>query len=120
MPDTVPPHLMTEARLNASKSFGLASRLPFTHPEAAAPEVRREVPIPISAPERALALVGQAVSGRQWLVLQLPGGAVRCEGEEALCRATASRLAGEEGGAFAVFQPRACARPETTVQTEEL
>lgn len=66
-----------------------------------------------------LKLVGKPIDGRSWIVLQLPGGSVRCDGTEDGCRAEARHLASTEAGEFAVFQPRGISRPVTQV-TEEL
>lgn len=135
MPDQLPDHIMTPDRAAWARSIGLAQSIPKLIPEA----VARPVVTPHAGSGSALAdavdrpahplaaldgvaglqLVGETISGRQWIVMQMPGGKVRASGTEALMRDIARELAKAESGSFAVFQPRGITRPETTV-TEEL
>lgn len=144
MPDIVPPHLMNEGRLGWARGLslgqaraydalpeperdlaaeelvaaGIVAPIPDTIPSAITPlaglSPRPSVPV---APQ----IVGQVITGRQWIVCQLPDGRVRASlDEERTAWAEAERLATDESGEFAVFQPRGMARPQTTVTKELL
>lgn len=121
---------MTPERLHASTQFSVASRIPFTHPETLKPDTDPAPigpdpaqPSPPVVPRAAVApaLVGIAITGREWVVMQVPGGAVRgVKPMETEARALARALALEEGGAFGIFQPKGIIRPQTTVIEEPI
>lgn len=135
--DELPAHLMNADRMAWASSIGLAQRLPHA---AKAPEIdyaREELiragilapdgeavspdaPSPRTLVPRAVQLVGEPITGRDWVVLQLPGGQVRGMGDEATAREKARVLATAEAGSFAVLQPRAIVQPQTTVTEEAL
>lgn len=108
---------MNADRTAWAKGLGLAQRLAHDPTEQAKEAASIEGPAPAGAP--GLSIVGTTVTGRDWLLVQLPGGVIRHAGNESHARAEARRLAAEEGGEFGVFQPRGISRPQTTV-TEEL
>lgn len=118
---------MNAERLRESRRLGVASAIPFTNPQAAADATPLNHTPPITVeqtqvvvPKPALAVVGQTVTGRGWLVLQLPSGGIRAEKDTEMgAREEARRLAKDESGEFGVFQPRGISRPHTTV-TDEL
>ena len=125
MSDTVSPLHMTEARLEGLKSFSVAARIPYTNPEVLKPHqpeagtphpLEEAKPVAIPRPQ----IVGRTITGREWIVMQLPSGGVRGSYQtEDEARFTARDLAAKESGEFGVFQPRGISRPQTTV-TEEL
>jgi hypothetical protein len=130
--EAFPKERMTPERLEVSKSFGLASRLQFTHPE---PEPTPEPVQPhITSVDqlaavgtagkvesaRQLALVGQTIGGRECVVLQVPGGQVRYEGIEEGATEAARRLAGEESAAFVVMRPLRVCQPQTIINEDVL
>lgn len=117
--DAVPPHLMNEERRAWASSLGLAQRLAYDPTEQAKEAASIAAPPPSISVAPSLSIVGTTVTGRDWLLVQLPGGVIRHAGHETEARAEARRLAAEEGGEFGVFQPRGISRPQTTV-TEEL
>lgn len=121
--DIVPPTMMTPARREWARGLGLAQAL---QPEPGVAEPIAE-PVPSPLPpvaaavvqsERQLALVGRTVTGRQHLVLQVPGGQVRFEGTLSEAKAEARALAGSESAAFVIVEPVCVVQPQTTI-TEE-
>lgn len=126
MSDSVPERLMTPDRMAWAASFGLAQRIPKAIPEAVArPEIPPEanaLPVPAAPafPVRALSLVGQEITGRQALVLQVPGGQVRFEGSTDAATEKARELAGSEEGAFVVLRPVVLIAPKTSITEEPL
>ena len=112
-----PKERMTPERLAASQSFGLASRLQFTHPEPVT-ETTAAMTVAPPAPDRALALVGQPITGRETLVLQVPGGQVRYEGTDEGATAKARELAHDEAAAFVVLTPVRLCQPQTIIHED--
>lgn len=110
---------MNADRTAWAKGLGLAQRLAHDPTEQAKEAASVEAPPPALSAAPSLSIVGTTVTGRDWLLVQLPGGVIRHAGNESHARAEARRLAAEEGGEFGVFQPRGISRPQTTV-TEEL
>lgn len=131
--DTVPADLMNEKRLAFSRSLGLASAIPFTVAPVEDLSLRELPPAPAATTQTSTSarpqIVGEhTLTGREWLVVQLPDGRIRAtfpapnpDGGDGSRPAwnEARRLAAAESGQFAVFQPRGISRPETTV-TDEL
>lgn len=116
--DKVPDQMMTPERLAWAQSLGLAQRLPVTNPEpieAPQPEAPKSE---IRKPERTLAIVGQEISGRETLVLQVPGGQVRFEGTQEGAMMKARTLAASESATFVVCQPLTLLAPKTVVNEE--
>lgn len=114
MADTVPPHLMNPQRLEWARSLGLAQRLAVDAPPT------DEVPqttAPVAANNR-LALVAEPISGRDWIVLQVPGGQVRWQGDKKVAFTEARDLAVAEGAHFAVFRPVIAYAPVTEIREE--
>lgn len=130
MHDKTPAHLMTPERIAMAKAYGLAQAIPYTPQDLAAlegvperaPEAVHDQPPTTqpTVPVRALALVGQAITGREWLVVQVPGGQVRYEGIEQGAKESARRLAREEGAEFAVLRPMILCAPKTILHEEVL
>lgn len=130
MTDQVPASLMNDERLQWARQIGLGQARAFDKaPERdfAAEELATLGLAPTSAAAAALPpapikpqIVGQTITGRQWIVCQLPDGRIRdASDDEMAARTIARKLAADESGEFAVFQPRGISRPQTTV-TEEL
>ena len=130
MIDPVPAHLMNPERLEWARNLGLGQARAYDKaPERdmAAEELAALGigPAPmVEAPAQANPvkpqIVGQTITGRQWIVCQLPDGRIRESSDDEMAARTMARtLAADESGEFALFQPRGISRPKTTV-TEEL
>lgn len=121
---------MSPERVAWAKSLGLASAIPHTTPAAmpnpdalqtdgAVMPGMMAVPGPTPEPVR-LALVGQTISGREWLVLQVPGGQVRYEGTGPGAAAKARELAAAEGASFSAVKPMLLCAPQTIITEDVL
>ena len=69
---------------------------------------------------RALSLVSTAITGKDWLVVQVPGGQIRDAGDAVSCTDAARSFAKAEGGTFCVFRPVVMLQPQTTVTEQAL
>lgn len=111
--DKVPEHMMTPERVAWAQSIGLAQRLPVVAPEPVEPP-----PEPKAEPKPPLRMVGQTITGRAALVLQVPGGQVRFEGTMNEAVEKARVLASGESATFAVYQAQRVIQPKTIVQED--
>lgn len=121
---------MNPARVAWATQYSLAQRLPITNPEPedhpAPPDVSRATAgRPLTTSQEAagvfpLTFAGQAISGRQWLVLQVPGGQIRFEGTAAEATTKARALAIEESAEFVVFRPVVILAPQTLIHEETI
>lgn len=120
--ERVPEHLMNEERRAWAKSLGLAQAITAAPvPDSQTVPATPVLAVAMETKLSPLALVGVTVTGRDWIICQLPGGTIReTSADESLAWERARLLSTEEAGQFAVFQPRGIVRPVTQVTTELL
>lgn len=117
MNDPVPDHIMNvPGRMEWATGLGLAQRHrgnAITKPQ---PDPST-VPAPTPA-QPVLQVQGHTITGREMLVLQVPGGQVRYQGDNA--EAEAKRLALAESATFVVVKPTFRIAPSIGVEVEQL